>query len=97
MGNKINDMDAKTIVLLASINEIIRMPRLSERLNVVTLSRWHKNIGDYIEMGDTIAELETDNSVMELECYNTGVLLYKGVENEGVLRVGEILAVIGKY
>lgn len=90
-------MDAKTIILLASITEVIKMPRLSERLNVVTLSRWHKNIGDYIERGDTIAELETDNNVMELECYNTGVLLYKGVENEEALRVSEVLVVIGKY
>jgi len=90
-------MDAKTINLLASITEVIRMPRLSDRLNVVTLSRWHKNIGDYIEMGDTIAELETDNNVVELECFNTGVLLYKGVENEEALRVGEVLLVIGKY
>ena len=90
-------MDAKTILLLASITEVIKMPRLSERLNVVTLSRWHKNIGDYIERWDTIAELETDNKVMELESVNTGVLLYKGVENEQYLRVGEVLAVIGKY
>ena len=90
-------MDAKTILLLTSITEVIKMPRLSERLNVVTLSRWHKNIGDYIERGDTIAELETDNKVKELESFNTGVLLYKGVENEQYLRVGEVLAVIGKY
>ena len=90
-------MDAKTIAILNSVTHTVYMPKLSDISNVVKIKRWGKNVGDYIKRGDLIAELETDVSILDLESYSTGVLLYKAVENDGVLEVGEVLAIIGKY
>jgi hypothetical protein len=52
----------------------IFMPRLSDTLEEGTLSQGLKKIGDQIEKGDIVAEIETDNATMELEAYDAGVL-----------------------
>jgi len=44
---------------------IIEMPKLSDTMSVGTLVKWHKNIGDSIQNGDILAEVETDKATME--------------------------------
>ena len=50
------------------------MPKLSD-VTVGTVVKWHKNIGDKIENGDTLAEIETDKATMELKNFDDGYLL----------------------
>ena len=50
------------------------MPRLSDTMTEGTVSTWTKGVGDRIEKGDVIAEIETDKATMELEAYDAGVL-----------------------
>lgn len=52
----------------------IEMPKLSDTMEEGTLLRWLKKEGDTVEMGDVIAEIETDKSVMEMEVFEDGTI-----------------------
>jgi len=75
--------------------EVIRMPRMSDTMEEGVIVGWMKQVGDEVEPGDVLAEVETDKATMELESYHEGVLLYIGVK-EGPVQVNGILAVIGE-
>jgi pyruvate dehydrogenase E2 component (dihydrolipoamide acetyltransferase) len=75
--------------------EVIRMPRLSDTMEEGVIVGWLKKVGDAIEVGDVLAEVETDKATMELESFQDGVLLYIGVK-EGPVPVNGVLAVIGQ-
>lgn len=75
--------------------DVIRMPRMSDTMEEGVIVGWLKNVGDNVEPGDVLAEVETDKATMELECYQEGVLLHIGVK-EGSVPVNGILAVIGE-
>lgn len=53
---------------------IIEMPKLSDTMTEGTLLRWLKKIGDPVEVGDEIAEVETDKATMVMEAFEDGVL-----------------------
>ena len=75
--------------------EVIRMPRMSDTMEEGNIVGWLKEVGEAVEPGDVLAEVETDKATMELESYQEGVLLYIGIK-EGPVPVDGILAVIGK-
>ena len=75
--------------------DVIRMPRMSDTMEEGNIVEWLKKVGDTVEPGDVLAEVETDKATMELESYQDGVLLYIGVES-GPVPVDGILAVIGE-
>ena len=56
--------------------EIINMPRLSDTMEEGTVAKWFKKVGDQINEGDILAEIETDKATMEFESFNEGILLY---------------------
>jgi pyruvate dehydrogenase E2 component (dihydrolipoamide acetyltransferase) len=74
--------------------EIIRMPRLSDTMEEGNIVAWLKNEGDKIDVGDVLAEVETDKATMDLESFQSGTLLYIGVK-EGPVPVDGIIAIIG--
>lgn len=76
--------------------EKITMPRLSDTMEEGTLVKWHKNVGDTIEEGDVIAEIETDKAIQEFESEFDGVLLYQGLKEGETAKVDAVLAVIGE-
>lgn len=76
--------------------EVIRMPRLSDTMTEGVIAAWHKKVGDKVKSGDVLAEVETDKATMELESYQTGTLLYIGVEKGKAVKIDGVLAVIGK-
>ena len=75
--------------------EIIRMPRMSDTMEEGIIVEWHKKVGESVEPGDILAEVETDKATMDLESYHEGVLLHIGIE-KGPVPVNGILAVIGE-
>lgn len=75
--------------------DVIRMPRMSDTMEEGNIVEWLKQVGDTVEPGDVLAEVETDKATMELESYQDGVLLYIGIES-GPVPVDGILAVIGE-
>lgn len=74
--------------------EIIRMPRLSDTMEEGNIVGWLKAVGDQVEPGDVLAEVETDKATMELESFQSGTLLYIGKES-GAVPVDGIIAIIG--
>ena len=76
--------------------DIINMPRLSDTMEEGTVSSWLKKVGDQINEGDILAEIETDKATMEFESFHSGELLYIGVEAGETVPVDSMLAIIGK-
>jgi len=75
--------------------EIITMPRLSDTMEEGTVATWLKKIGDNIEEGDILAEIETDKATMEFESFNEGTLLFVGIQEGETAPVDALLAIIG--
>jgi pyruvate dehydrogenase E2 component (dihydrolipoamide acetyltransferase) len=76
--------------------EVVNMPRLSDTMEEGTVAQWHKKIGDKVEEGDLLAEIETDKATMEFEAFQEGVLLHIGVEEGNTAPVDTILAILGE-
>ena len=76
--------------------EAILMPRLSDTMTEGVIAAWHKQVGDSVNKGDLLAEIETDKATMELESYQQGVLLHIGTVAGGKLQVNDLLAILGK-
>ena len=76
--------------------EVINMPRLSDTMEEGTVAKWLKKVGDKIEEGDILAEIETDKATMEFESFNEGTLLYIGIEEGDTAPVDSLLAIIGE-
>ena len=74
---------------------IVNMPRLSDTMEEGTVVSWLKKVGDKIEEGDILAEIETDKATMEFESFNEGTLLHIGVLEGETTMVDELLAIIG--
>lgn len=76
--------------------EVVLMPKMSDTMEEGTIASWIKTVGDAIQSGDVIAEVETDKATMELEAYEEGTLLYLAVEEGGTVPVDDILYIIGE-
>ena len=74
----------------------ITMPRLSDTMTEGTVATWLKKVGDTIKEGDILAEIETDKATMEFESFNSGTLLYIGINEGETAAVDSLLAIIGK-
>ena len=72
------------------------MPKLSDTMTEGTLLRWHKKKGDKIEVGDILAEVETDKATMEMESFEEGTLADIFVPEGGKVLVGAALALVLK-
>lgn len=73
----------------------VTMPRLSDTMEEGEVARWLKNVGDVIEKGDVLAEIETDKATMDLEAFESGVLEEQLVEEGTMVPIGQPVAVIG--
>src|SRR5210317_813105 len=76
--------------------EIITMPRLSDTMTEGVVAKWLKHVGDKIEEGDILAEIETDKATMEFESFHEGTLLHIGINEGETASVDALLAVIGE-
>src|SRR5690554_6430693 len=76
--------------------EIVRMPKLSDTMTDGVVAEWHKKVGDNVEAGELLAEIETDKATMEFESFQDGVLLHIGVEKGSSAPVDSILAILGE-
>jgi pyruvate dehydrogenase E2 component (dihydrolipoamide acetyltransferase) len=75
---------------------IINMPRLSDTMEEGVVAQWLKQVGDKIEEGDILAEIETDKATMEFESFYEGTLLHIGVQEGETSPVDTLLAIIGE-
>ena len=71
----------------------IKVPTVGESINEVTLIKWLKNDGDYVERDEVIAELESEKATFEVNAEKAGVLKTVGKEGD-TLNIGDVLAKI---
>jgi len=72
----------------------IKVPPLGESIVEATVSRWLKNEGDAIAVGDTLVELETDKITVEVPAMTAGVLTKRAHAEGDVVKVDDLLAEI---
>lgn len=73
---------------------IVTMPKLSDTMVEGTLVKWVKAKGDKVEVGDILAEVETDKATMEMEAFDEGTLSELYVAEGGTIKVGDKIALI---
>src|SRR5690554_964740 len=71
------------------------MPKLGFDMAEGTLVNWTKAVGDQVNKGDVIAEIETDKATIEIESQVSGTLLKLLAEPGAVLPVGAPIAYVG--
>ncbi len=75
----------------------IKMPVLSPTTEEGTLAKWLVKPGDKVEIGDIMAEIETDKATMKFEAVDEGTIASIAVEegSEGV-KVGTVIAMLAE-
>lgn len=71
----------------------IKVPTVGESISEVTLVKWIKKEGDYVERDEVIAELESEKATFELNAEKAGVLHTKANEGD-TLAIGDVVASI---
>jgi 2-oxoglutarate dehydrogenase E2 component (dihydrolipoamide succinyltransferase) len=71
----------------------INVPTVGESISEVTIARWNKKTGDYVEMDELLCELESDKATFELNAEASGVLTTHGNEGD-TIKVGDLIAEI---
>ena len=73
----------------------IEMPKLSDTMTEGTVIKWHKQVGDSVEVGDLLAEIETDKATMEMEAFDDGTITEILVKAGEKAVIGGTLAILG--
>jgi pyruvate dehydrogenase E2 component (dihydrolipoamide acetyltransferase) len=76
--------------------EIINMPKLGFDMAEGVLVRWVKQVGEPVNKGDVLAEIETDKATVEVESAFSGVVLQLLVSEGDVIPVNDPIAVVGE-
>jgi 2-oxoglutarate dehydrogenase E2 component (dihydrolipoamide succinyltransferase) len=71
----------------------INVPTVGESISEVTLVKWLKNDGDYVQRDEVLAELESEKATFEVNAEKAGVLKTVGKEGD-TLNIGDLLAQI---
>jgi 2-oxoglutarate dehydrogenase E2 component (dihydrolipoamide succinyltransferase) len=69
----------------------IKVPPLGESIVEATISRWLRQVGDAVAVGDALVELETDKITVEVPALEAGVLVQQHKGAGDVVAVGELL------
>jgi 2-oxoglutarate dehydrogenase E2 component (dihydrolipoamide succinyltransferase) len=72
----------------------LKLPSMGESVTEATLTAWLKEVGDIIEIDDSVVEVSTDKVDSDVPSEVEGVLLEKRFEINQVIQVGEVIAVI---
>ncbi len=72
------------------------MPRMSDTMEEGKILKWLKKVGDWIEVGDIIAEVETDKADMEMEALDDGFLTEIRAQEGESIPVGMVIALLGE-
>ncbi len=71
----------------------IKVPTIGESISEVTLLKWTRQNGDYVERDEVIAELESEKATFEVNAEQSGVLKTSAAEGD-TLKIGDLLASI---
>ena len=72
----------------------IKVPTVGESISEVTLLKWTKNDGDYVERDEVIAELESEKATFEVNAEKAGVIKLEDIKEGDSIKIGDKLASI---
>jgi 2-oxoglutarate dehydrogenase E2 component (dihydrolipoamide succinyltransferase) len=72
----------------------LKMPKMGESIEEATVTKWHKKIGDIIELDDSVLEIATDKVDSDVISEVEGVLIKINFKKNEVVRIGDVIAVI---
>ena len=72
----------------------VKLPSMGESIDEATLTSWLKDVGDKIEIDDSIVEVSTDKVDSDIPSEVSGILVEKKFKVNDVIKVGEVIAVI---
>ena len=72
----------------------ITMPRLSDTMSEGTVAKWRKQVGEKVDKGDILVEIETDKATMELEAFQAGILGQITVSEGQTVPIGESIGLM---
>jgi 2-oxoglutarate dehydrogenase E2 component (dihydrolipoamide succinyltransferase) len=70
----------------------IKVPTVGESINEVTLLKWNKKDGEYVERDEVIAELESEKATFEVNAEQAGILQLADIKEGDTLKIGDLLA-----
>jgi len=70
------------------------MPKMGESVAEATIIKWLKDVGDAIEIDETIVEIATDKVDSEIPSIAKGILKEKRYQENDIVKVGEVIAII---
>ena len=74
----------------------VRMPALGQTTDELRILSWFKKEGDAVERGEPLFEVETDKATLEVEAFASGILRKIVHQRDEVVKVGTLVAYIGK-
>jgi pyruvate dehydrogenase E2 component (dihydrolipoamide acetyltransferase) len=75
--------------------EFIVMPKLGFDMREGVLNQWLKDVGDPVNHGEVVAEIESDKATLDLESQTNGILLHLIQKDGAVVPVGAHMAIVG--
>lgn len=72
----------------------IKVPTVGESISEVTLLKWNKNDGDYVERDEVIAELESEKATFEVNAEKAGIIKLEDIKEGDSIKIGDKLASI---
>lgn len=80
------------VALPQGVTHEIKMPQLSDTMTEGVVVEWSKSVGDKIERGDVVAQVETDKAIMDVEVFREGYLSGPLAPVDAVVPVGNAMA-----
>ena len=72
----------------------IKVPTVGESISEVTLLKWNKKDGDYVERDEVIAELESEKATFEVNAEKAGIIKLASLKEGDTIKIGDLLASI---
>lgn len=72
----------------------IKVPTVGESISEVTLLKWLKKDGEYVERDEVIAELESEKATFEVNAEQAGIIKLGPLQEGDTLKIGDLLASI---
>jgi 2-oxoglutarate dehydrogenase E2 component (dihydrolipoamide succinyltransferase) len=72
----------------------INVPTVGESISEVTLLKWNKKEGDFVERDEVIAELESEKATFEVNAEKAGIIHLENIKEGDTIKIGDLLASI---
>ena len=72
----------------------IKVPTVGESINEVTLLKWNKKNGEYVERDEVIAELESEKATFEVNAEKAGIIHLGEFAEGDTIKIGDLLAIL---